>query len=295
MTYDDLLQLIQEQQSGISGGSDLGSPSAASIPGIGSSGSSGEQLGNLLGPLFGINQGTSSAEGGTIGGDIGSLLGLLLGPAGSAVGGFAGGLLGDIFGGAIGGGLPTEAKTAGLGQAALSSGNPLDALIGKFIGREVNAGNPLSQSGSSTAEGAVQRFAALIEAITGQSAPGVTATGFQNNPTLGFPSLGAALQKFRLPAGYQFSNDPSKLADIYKDVSGAQGLTAPGVGGHNDPEEWQRILRELIQQGAITRYQGPLGAVGGGGTSPGAIPNVSLPHPLASSSNPAAVQSPYPV
>lgn len=290
----DLDQLLQQLYD--TGGSPAPStPTAASIPAIGSGGSQGAALGNLINPAFGINSGPGSAEGGAIGGDVGSLIGMLFGPLGSAIGGFGGGLLGDILGGWIGGGLPTEAKTAGLGQAALASGNPLDALIGKFIGREVNAGNPLSQSGGSTAEEAVQRFAAIIQAITGQGAPSVTATGFQNNPTLGFPSLGKALQTFRLPAGYQFSNDPSKLADIYKDVSGAVNLQEPSVRGKPAQEEWQRILRELIQQGAITKYQGPLGAVGGGGTSPGAIPNLSLPHPLANTANPAATQAPYPV
>lgn len=295
MTIEEIIAKLKElqtqQQSGASGGS-AAPASAASVPASATSG--GTQLGTLINPALGINTGPSSAEGGQIGGDIGSVLGLLFGPAGSALGGLGGGLLGDVLGGAIGGGVPTAAKSTALGTALDTSGSGIDALIGKFIGKEVNSGNVLSQSDPSNAENDVRRFAAIVEALTGQRGPSVTATGFNNNPTWNNPGIGKAIKDFRIPAGYQFSSDPSKLGDIYKDVSGSIGLQSTGIKGPGSGEEWQRIVRELIQQGALTKYQGPLGAAGGGNTSGGAIPNVSLPHPLAQNQQ-QLTQAPYPV
>ena len=229
-----------------------------------------------------------------IGGGIGSLIGMLFGPLGSLLGGFGGGALGDILGGWIGGGVPTEAKTTGIAGALGSSGNPLDAMIAQFINQKgVLQGNPLSNPGT---DEATRRFAAIVEALTGQQAPEATATGFQNNPTWQNPQMGKVMENLRIPAGYEFVNDPSKYADVFKDVSGAVGNSAStAFSGPDAQNEWQRVLRELIQQGALTKYQGPLGAPGGTpNTTPGAIPNVSLPHPLAQ--NPAlSVPAPYPV
>ena len=256
--------------------------------------STGNEIGNLIDPLFGINQGSASTMGGEVGGGVGALIGMLFGPLGSALGGLGGGLLGDVVGGWIGGGVPTETKTTGIASALGSSGNPLDALIAQFINNKgVTQDNPLS---SGSFDEATRRFAAMVEALTGQKAPEATATGFNNNPTWQNPAMGRAIKGFQLPAGYEFVNDPSKFADIFKDVSGAVGSSAStAFSGPDAQNEWQRVLRELIQQGALTKYQGPLGAPGGTpNTAPGAIPNISLPHPLAQN-QPAMTPTPYPV
>lgn len=194
--------------------------------------------------------------------------------------------IGDLIG------LPTEAKTQGIESALANTGSGNDALISQFIGREVGAGNPLS---SNTADNSVRRFAAMVQALTGQPAPSATATGFQNNPTFTNPELGKALQRFRLPAGYEFASSPTAQADIYKDLRNTLGLNSNAIFGKGGEGDWQTVVRELIQQGALQKYQGPLGAAGGGNTASGAIPNVSLPHPLTNTANPAFAASPYPV
>lgn len=297
MTIEELLQILN--QSGGSGPpSGSAAPTASVTPSsLASAGGTGTQIGNLVDPAIGVNPGAASAEGGAIGGGIGGLLGLIFGPAGSALGSLGGGFLGDVIGGAVGGGVPRAQKSQGIEAALGQSGNPLDALIAKYIGAGINKGGVLSESGGSTLEGGSRRFAAMLEAITGQSAPGVTPAG-ANATNFGNPSLGGAAGLYRLPAGYEFASDPSKLPQIFQDIMGAIGNNAPGEGfkgGAGPQEEWQRVLRELIQQGALQKYQGPLGAAGGGGTSAGAIPNVSLPHPLASTGNPATAPAPYPV
>ena len=264
---------------------------AAMAGGFPTAANGGSALAELLGPLFGINQGTDSTLGGDAGAAVGGIAGSLLGPLGSLGGTALGDLLGSLLGGWIGGGVPTEAKTQGIAGALDSSGNPLDAMIGQFVGKEANAGNPLSSPGS---DEATRRFASMVEALTGQQAPGVTAAGFNNNPTWSNPPMGAAAQKLQLPAGYQFVNDPSKMADVYKDVSGATGLNAStAYSGAGAQAEWQRVIRELIQQGALTKYKGPMGAAGGNNTAAGAIPNIGLPHPLAQN-QPQMTPSPYP-
>jgi hypothetical protein len=194
--------------------------------------------------------------------------------------------IGDLIG------LPTEAKTSGIETALAGTGSANDALISQFIGREVNAGNPLSNNST---DNDVRRFAAMVQALTGEGAPGATATGFQNNPTFDNPAMAKAIERFKLPAGYQFANNPSADADIYKDISGSIGLDASNIFGKSGQSDWQSVVRQLIQQGALTKYQGPLGAPGGGPTSAGSIPNVSLPHPLSSTANPAIAPAPYPV
>lgn len=194
--------------------------------------------------------------------------------------------IGDLIG------LPKLAKTTGIENALADTGSGNDALISQFIGREVNAGNPLS---SNTADNAVRRFAAMVQALTGQGAPSATATGFQNNPTFTNPELGKALQRFRLPAGYEFANTPNAQQDIYTDLRNTLPLNSGNIFGKSGQADWQTVVRELIQQGALQKYQGPLGAAGGGNTAAGAIPNVSLPHPLTNQTNPAITSAPYPV
>ncbi len=306
MTLQDLLDLLAQ-----SGGSTAptaapataaskpASPAAASgVPGL-SSITSGTGIGNLVDPLFGINPGSASSEGGEIGGGIGLLTGLALAPE---TGGLSllldpllGAFGGDILGGWFGGGLPTEAKPAGIASALGASGNPLDVLLGQYVNKGVSEGDSLSQSGNSTFEAAVARFGAMLEALTGTRAPGVTATGFNNNPSWNSPGLGKAIQGFQLPPGYEFINDPSALTDVYKDIASKIGMSAPfNIYGKGGQQDWQSIVQELIGQGALQKYQGPLGAAGAQNTSAGAIPNVSLPHPLAP--NPAlSVPPPYPV
>lgn len=313
LTLAQLIQLLQQSGGGVAPSGAASVPKATAgatgLPGVGTLGggasllspsgtgtSTGIQAGNLVDPLFGINAGAASGEGGAIGGGLGSIIGLLFGPLGSALGGLGGSFLGDILGGWIGGGVPAAAKSESIANAFGSSGNSLDALIGQYIGRGINNGGVLSESGGSTLEGGARRFAAMLEALTGQSAPGVTGTGFNNNPYFGTPSLGTAGNRFQLPAGYEFASDPSKLGDIFQDLKNAIGLSAPGVGGKTAGAqgEWQDVVRQLIQQGGLTKYQGPLGAAGGGNTSSSSIPNVSLPHPLAQNSA-AFTPAPYPV
>lgn len=277
-----LLSLLSNQQTS-SGGGSAGSPSGGAASISSNAGSLGPLSGLLgqfpqLASLLTESQGGANlnTSGGLEGAGIANVLGLPL--------------LGGFFGSELTG-LPTEAKTQGIGTALAGTGNPLDALISRFIGREVNAGNPLS---SNTADNATRRVAAMIQALTGQRAPTATATGFQNNPTWQNPAMGKAIERFRLPAGYQFATDPSALQNIYKDVSGAVGTDASKIYGGGGEQDWQQVVRQLIQQGALTKYQGPLGAAGGGNTSGGAIPNVSLPHPLTNQANPAFAPAPYP-
>lgn len=273
---------------------------SSGAPGVGTllqSGGGGANIGNLIGQLFGLNPSSAGATGSEIGTGIGALAGsfIPIPGVGTLLGALAGGALGDVFGNLVGGGIPQTAKTTALGQAFGASGNPIDALLAKFIQRGVGQGDVLSQSGGSTFEGALQRLGAMLEALTGQKGATVTATGFQNNPTYGPKPLGFAADKYQLPAGYEFVQDPSKLQQIYKDLLPIIGMSAPGFGaGAGSQEEWKRIVNELISQGTLQKYGGPLGAVGAGPTSAGAIPNISLPHPLAQNTGKFA-PPPYPV
>ncbi len=313
MTLEELLKLL-EQAGGSAGpvtaapataASAPAKPAAASgVPGLTPSAGllstdlmsigAGTEFGNLVDPLFGINAGSASSTGGEVGGGVGALIGLLFGPLGSALGGLGGGFLGDLLGGWIGGGIPRSAKSGAIGTALESSGNPLDALIGQYVGKGVAQGDVLSESGPSSFETDVDRFAAMVEALTGLQAPGVTATGFQHNPTWQNPAMARAIQGFQLPPGYEFVNDPSKLADVYKDIASKIGISASNVYGKAGQRDWTSVVQELISQGALTKYGGPMGAAGAQNTSAGAIPNISLPHPLAQN-QPQLTPPPYPV
>jgi hypothetical protein len=256
-----------------------------------------------------LNVGEGAAAGSQFG-PWGALVGAGIGQATGAVGQFQsgdiGGGLGNLFlgpglGSFIGdtiapAGIPREAKSFALGGALEQTGNPLDQLIGQFVNRGVGAGHVLSESGGSTFEGGVGRLAAMLEAITGQQAPAASATGFNNNPTYNSPQLGKAAKLFQLPTGDQFVNTQSGLATAAHDIERmlGPGMDAAGVGGKSGQMDWQRLLSELTSQGVLKKYQGQLGAPGANSTSAGAIPNVSLPHPLAQN-QPQFAQSPYPV
>jgi hypothetical protein len=194
----------------------------------------------------------------------------------------------------IAGGIPRSAKSGAIGTALESSGNPLDALIGQYVGKGVAQGDVLSESGPSNFETDVSRFAAMVEALTGLQAPEATATGFNHNPTWENPAMARAIQGFQLPPGYEFVNDPSKLADVYKDIASKIGMSASNVYGKAGQRDWTSVVQELISQGALTKYGGPMGAAGAQNTSAGAIPNISLPHPLAQN-QPQLTPPPYPL
>lgn len=234
----------------------------------------------------GIGQATGAAgqfQSGDIGGGVGNLL---LGPG-------LGTFVGDLIAPA---GIPREAKSSALGAALEQTGNPLDELIGRFVNRGVGAGHVLSESGGSTFEGGTGRLAAMLEALTGMQAPSASATGFNNNPTYNSPLLGKAAKLFQLPTGDEFVNTQSGLAKAAQDIERmlGPGMSAPSVGGKSGQMDWQRLLSELSAQGVLKKYAGQLGAPGATSTSAGAIPNISLPHPLAQNQQPG-VQPPYPV
>jgi len=290
MTWQEWLN---QQQ--IAGG---GAPAAgaASVPmsALGGVSPAGSAAGAGLGGLFGINSNNTDAGlGGQAGGTVGGLLGSALGPLGSIGGDFIGSMLGDLLGELIGGGIPRGAKTSALGGALEGSGNPLDAIVGQFVGQGASAGRVLSESGSSTFGQSTEDLAAYLSALTGQQLPNVTATGFQHNPSFLAPGLGNAGSNFKIPAGYNFM-DPSQAQNASSIIERIIGMQQPA--GQLKPAEadWQKIVSQLISKGDLTKYSGPMGAAGGQPTSASAIPNLSLPHPLAQN-QPQTTPAPYPL
>ena len=290
MTLQDILDLLNQQgpAGAYSGGASA--PAAASVsPNAISSGGNypafsplnplGAAAGAGLGNLFGINSNNQDAQ------------------LGSLAGGFAGGplgtFLGDLIGGWIGGGIPRGAKTEALGGALESSGNSLEDIIGQFINKGAGAGRVLSESGNSTFGQSTYDLASFLTALTGQQLPNVTASGFQHNPTFTAPGLGNAGTNFKLPPGYNFM-DPSKAQDAASIIERIVGLQQPAGQAKPAEADWQKVISQLISRGDLTKYNGPMGAVGASPTSPGAIPNVSLPHPLAQN-QPQLTPPPYPV
>ena len=277
MTLQDILDMLQ-QSGGTSpttsggGAASVSKSALAGLPGIGSLAAGPTSLanaasaGNPSGIVSGVGQ--TLMEIPTPYTEIPGALLELLGNLG-------------VFGGA---GVPREAKSASIGQALSASGNPLSDLLGNFVTQGVNAGHVFSEGGNRTFGQAVERIAGMLAALTGQSIPTVTGTGnFQNNPTLQFPALGSrGDQRYQLPAGYEFAQDPSKYGQLFKDVSGVVGNEAT-MSGKEANSEWQRVLQELIGQGILQKYQGPLGPVHGGSAvtgGAGGAPNIALPHPL---------------
>jgi hypothetical protein len=189
--------------------------------------------------------------------------------------------------------VPREAKTTALGGALEGSGNPLDAIVGQFIGQGAGAGRVLSESGSSTFGQSTEDLAAYLSALTGQQLPNVTATGFQHNPTFMAPGLGNAGSNFKIPAGYNFM-DPSQAQNASSIIERIIGMQQPAGQLKPAQADWQKIVSQLISKGDLTKYNGPMGAAGGQPTSAGAIPNVSLPHPLAQN-QPQVTPAPYPL
>jgi len=189
-------------------------------------------------------------------------------------------------------GVPREAKTSAIGSALGGTGNQIDQLLGSYINKGVNNGRVLSESGPGSFEGDVRRMSAMLEALTGEKAPNATATGFENNPTWANPPLGKAASKFQLPPGYEFINDPNAVNQAFdaivkqlKGVGSADSANAAMSGSNGQGiGDWQSVLNQLISQGDLKKYSGPMGAVGGGNTSGSAVPNVVLPHPLQSKS-----------
>ena len=310
MTIEELIRLLKEQQvSGASGGSSgpPGTSASVSPSGIATGGVGSLIPGSSPNPLSGFAGAGGAAVAGPLGelaalaGPTGEAFGSLFNPSGTpALGGIGGDLvdltlLGGFFNTAFGGAVPRDAKSSALGSAFEASGNPLDAPIGQYINSGVSQGHVLSESNPSNFETDVRRLGAMLEALTGQRAPGVTATGFNNNPSFNNLPLGQSAKMFRLPPGYEFLSDPSKLQQAFKDITQRIGMSASQVGGKGAEADWQSVVRELIQQGALQKYAGPLGPAGVTNTSPGAIPNVSLPHPLAQNQNRNAVPAPYPI
>lgn len=177
--------------SGASGGS---SNPLAGGGGLGSLLSGGSKIGNvlqqLLGPLFGLNQSGAGGTGGEVGGLAGGALGSIFGPLGTLGGSALGDLLGSLVGNWAGGGLNREAKPNALINTLEASGNPVESELGKYI---FNSG---TQKGYDLSEPAGTPFnptreADVLQLLSGEALPkGVTATGFQHDPTLtGWKSL----------------------------------------------------------------------------------------------------------
>lgn len=281
MTLQEILDLLN-QQSGSGGAAPSGAASISSnniTNSFNPLNGPADQFGGLLSTLGGGNPASGSAqEGGAIGN-------LLLGPFG--------GFLGDFIGSLVGGGIPRSAKTEALGGALESSGNSLEDIIGQFINKGAGAGRVLSESGNSTFGQSTYDLASFLTALTGQQLPNVTASGFQHNPTFTAPGLGNAGTNFKLPPGYNFM-DPSKAQDAASIIERIVGLQQPAGQAKPAEADWQKVISQLISRGDLTKYNGPMGAVGASPTSPGAIPNVSLPHPLAQN-QPQLTPPPYPV
>jgi hypothetical protein len=302
VTLQEILDLINQQgpagpysggaSTAMSGGGGGGaasiSPNALSSLGGGGGGGAGGMLGGLAG-MFGGGGAKSGDTGDQVAGSVGS--GLMSIPSPWTM--IPGAILEMLssFGVFDFGGVPHEAKTAALGSALTSSGNPLADIVGQFVNKGVGQGHVMSESGSSTFGNSVETLSTFLQALTGQQIPTISGSGFEHNPTFNPPGLGRSGTNFALPQGYQFM-DPSKAPDAAKIIEKLVGMSAPG--GTPPQGEWQKIVQDLIGKGDLTKYQGPLGAVGASPTSPGANPNISLPHPLAPS--PAkSVQPPYPL
>lgn len=298
MTLQEILDLIQQQQS--SGGQSAASPTSASVSPntIGSTaGGAASLLGSGAGALSGtggitsilpiLGQGLTSLTGGPSRHnpvtDMSSQLGF--GWLAKLTEDLGIPTISDLFG------VPREAKTASLGQALQGTGNPLAGLVGQFINNGVAGGHVLSESGASTFGNSTETLASFLQALTGSQIPTVQGTGdFQKNPTFTPPGLGLSGSHFQLPAGYQFmdiQNSPQAAMDIEKII----GTTSTGGNIQGD---WQKVIQQLIGQGALTKYQGALGSPGNAPTNPGNNPNVSLPHPLAQN-RVQATPPPYPL
>ena len=194
-------------------------------------------------------------------------------------------------------GVPREAKTQAIGQAALQSGVPIEELLGGFIGKGVQGGHVVSESGANTFESSVNRVADFLSGLTGQPMPSITGTGdaFKTPATMNFPGMGATGRAFQLPAGYEFinPNDPQALSKVYNDITNLVGVQSPASGA-GATGQWNNLVQELIKQNVHKRYGGPMGAAGGMpmGTTAG-TPNVALPHPLTQDQ--PTLAAPYPV
>lgn len=139
------------------------------------SGGKGENGGGASGGLEGGLSG--AVQGGISGGEIG-------GPYGAIAGALIEGLLGGLSGAGVTGSLPREAKPEALVGTLDASGNPIEAELGKYIQTSgINQGFDLSESGAKPFN--PTREADVLQLLGGTALPNsVTATGFNNNPTL---------------------------------------------------------------------------------------------------------------
>lgn len=290
MTLQDILDMLNQNGTAMSSpsGGGAASVSSSALGGLNPLGGIGGQLGGLLGGAFGGSQGGEAG----LGSGVGSLLGgLTLGPLGALGGGF----LGDFIGSLIGGGVPREAKTSAVGSALSNSGNPLADLVGQFVSKGADMGHVLSESGGSTFGNSAETLATFLQALTGSQIPTVTGSGFEHNPTFTPPGLGLSGSHFQLPQGYQFM-DASNAGDAASVIEKIIGLTTQSTNtpGKSLQGDWQQVVQQLIGNGDLTKFQGTLGSPGNAPTSPGANPNVSLPHPLAQN-RVQATPAPYPL
>lgn len=182
----------------------------------------GDAAASGLAGLFGINEGGSSQMGGQIGGLAGGAIGSIFGPGGTLVGSAAGDLLGNLIGGWAGGGLDKFAKPQQYIQQLLGSGNPLEALLAKYINRSgIQKGFDLSESSPSSFKPG--RMGDVLQYLSGQGFPkGLDSLGWRNYSEL----AGMA------PGGTQLNIDqlrqimPLMGALVNRSGGGRQGLAA---------------------------------------------------------------------
>jgi hypothetical protein len=229
----------------LGGGSSTALPGGVGAKGGAIAGAGGGELGNFLtsiiGPEAGINPSAAGNLGSTIGGAAGAIAGL---PFGGLLGVGAGSALGDLLGGLIGGwaggGLPEMSKPQSYVDALKASGNPVEALLGRYIQQHgINMGYDLSEGGGTPFK--PREAGDLLELLSGDKLPlqegGTLAPfggelGYQNPVSLsGFKSLGALQAMF--PEFQDLST--AQISQIMPEISrliaqrGGLKAAAPGV------------------------------------------------------------------